>query len=85
MIRKARAVWYGTGRGGKGNLSSDSGVLADTPYSFSTRFEGEKGTTRGINRAHMQVLTMALAFRLQAAGTLHGAPYRGSRHPREKR
>ena len=44
MIRKARAVWYGTGRGGKGNLSSDSGVLADTPYSFSTRFENEKGT-----------------------------------------
>jgi hypothetical protein len=44
VIRKARAVWYGTGRGGKGNLSSDSGVLADTPYSFSTRFESEKGT-----------------------------------------
>jgi len=45
VIRKARAVWYGTGRGGKGNVSSDSGVLADTPYSFSTRFENEKGTS----------------------------------------
>ena len=34
MIRKARAVWRGTGRAGSGNLSTDSGVLADTPYSF---------------------------------------------------
>jgi organic hydroperoxide reductase OsmC/OhrA len=44
MIRKARAVWYGTGRSGKDDLSSDSGVLANTPYSFRTRFENEKGT-----------------------------------------
>ena len=44
MIRKARAVWRGTGRAGKGELSSDSGVLAATPYSFKTRFESEKGT-----------------------------------------
>ena len=68
MIRKARAVWYGTGRGGKGNLSSDSGVLADTPYSFSTRFEGEKGTNPEelIAAAHAGCFTMALAFRLQA-------------------
>ena len=70
MIRKARAVWYGTGRGGKGNLSSDSGVLIDTPYSFSTRFEGEKGTNPEelIAAAHAGCFTMALAFRLQAAG-----------------
>ena len=70
MIRKARAVWYGTGRGGKGNLSSDSGVLADTPYSFKTRFEGEKGTNPEelIAAAHAGCFTMALAFRLQAAG-----------------
>ena len=70
MIRKARAVWYGTGRGGKGKLSSDSGVLADTPYSFSTRFEGEKGTNPEelIAAAHAGCFTMALAFRLQAAG-----------------
>ena len=44
MIRKARAVWRGTGRAGSGSLSTDSGVLADTPYSFKTRFENEKGT-----------------------------------------
>jgi lipoyl-dependent peroxiredoxin len=70
VIRKARAVWYGTGRGGKGNLSSDSGVLADTPYSCSTRFESEKGTNPEelIAAAHAGCFTMALAFRLQAAG-----------------
>src|SRR6267378_1658501 len=70
VIRKARAVWYGTGRGGKGNLSSDSGALADTPYSFRTRFEGEKGTNPEelIAAAHAGCFTMALAFRLQRAG-----------------
>src|SRR3984893_7445009 len=46
MIRKAKAVWRGTGRAGRGNLSTDSGVLAETPYSFKTRFENEKGTNR---------------------------------------
>ena len=44
MIRKAKAVWRGTGRAGNGHLSTDSDVLADTPYSFRTRFENEKGT-----------------------------------------
>ena len=44
MIRKAKAVWRGTGRAGTGQLSTDSGVLAETPYSFRTRFENEKGT-----------------------------------------
>ena len=44
MIRKAKAVWRGTGRAGNGHLSTDSGVLAETPYSFKTRFENEKGT-----------------------------------------
>lgn len=44
MIRKAKAVWRGSGRAGGGNLFTDSGVLAETPYSFKTRFENEKGT-----------------------------------------
>jgi len=35
------------GRDGSGNLSSKSGVLAETPYSFKTRFENEKGTNPG--------------------------------------
>src|ERR1700675_4346021 len=70
MIRKARAVWRGSGRAGNGNLSSDSGVLANTPYSYSTRFENQKGNNPGelIATAHAGCFTMALAFRLQAAG-----------------
>ena len=70
MIRKAKAVWNGTGRAGNGKLSSDSGVLADTPYSFRTRFESEKGTNPEelIAAAHAGCFTMALAFQLQAAG-----------------
>jgi len=70
MIRKARAVWRGTGRDGNGDLSSDSGVLANTPYSYKTRFENEKGTNPEelLAAAHAGCFTMALAFRLQAAG-----------------
>ena len=70
MIRKAKAVWRGTGRDGTGNLSTDSGVLAETPYSFRTRFENEKGTNPEelIAAAHAGCFTMALAFRLQAGG-----------------
>jgi osmotically inducible protein OsmC len=70
MIRKAKAVWRGTGRAGNGNLSTDSGVLADTPYSFRTRFESENGTNPEelIAAAHAGCFTMALAFGLQAGG-----------------
>ena len=70
MIRKAKAVWRGTGRAGGGNLSTDSGVLAETPYSFKTRFENEKGTNPEelIAAAHAGCFTMALAFGLQAGG-----------------
>ena len=70
MIRKAKAVWRGNGRSGSGSLSSDSGVLERTPYSFRTRFENEKGTNPEelIAAAHAGCFTMALAFQLQAAG-----------------
>ena len=70
MIRKAKAVWRGTGRAGNGHLSTDSGVLADTPYSFKTRFENEKGTNPEelIAAAHAGCFTMSLAFVLQGAG-----------------
>jgi len=70
MIRKAKAVWRGTGRAGTGNLSTDSGVLAQTPYSYKTRFENEKGTNPEelIAAAHAGCFTMALAFQLQGAG-----------------
>ena len=70
MIRKAKAIWNGTGRAGSGRLTSDSGVLDATPYSFKTRFENEKGTNPEelIAAAHSGCFTMALAFGLQAAG-----------------
>ena len=70
MIRKARAVWRGTGKDGDGDLTTDSGVLSQTPYSYKTRFENEKGTNPEelIAAAHAGCFTMALAFQLQAAG-----------------
>jgi lipoyl-dependent peroxiredoxin len=70
MNRKARAVWQGTGKDGSGHLTADSGVLSNTPYSFKTRFENEKGTNPEelIAAAHAGCFTMALAFQLQGAG-----------------
>jgi osmotically inducible protein OsmC len=70
MIRKAKAAWRGTGRDGDGDLSTDSGVLARTPYSYRTRFESEKGTNPEelLAAAHAGCFTMALAFALQTAG-----------------
>ena len=70
MIRKANAVWRGTGRDGTGDLTSASGVLHATPYSYKTRFEGTPGTNPEelIAAAHAGCFTMALAFGLQQAG-----------------
>ena len=70
MMRKAKAVWYGDGRTGQGNLTSESGVLSETPYSYKTRFENEKGTNPEelLAAAHAGCFTMALAFQLQARG-----------------
>jgi len=70
MIRKAKAAWRGTGRDGDGDLSTDSGVLSETPYSYRTRFENETGTNPEelIAAAHAGCFTMALAFQLQQAG-----------------
>ena len=88
MIRKAKAIWRGTGRAGSGELSTDSGVLADTPYSFKTRFENEKGTNPEelIAAAHAGCFTMALAFGLQAAGfTPTELSTEGGRHSRTGR
>ncbi len=70
MIRKATAVWRGTGKEGTGNLTTDSGILSQTPYSFKTRFESEKGTNPEelIAAAHAGCFTMALAFQLAGAG-----------------
>jgi osmotically inducible protein OsmC len=70
MIRKARAVWRGNGRDGGGKVSTESGALAETPYSFRTRFENEKGTNPEelIAAAHAGCFSMTMAFVLQAAG-----------------
>lgn len=70
MIRKATAKWRGTGRDGEGDLSTASGVLATTPYSYRTRFEDQPGTNPEelIAAAHAGCFTMALAFLLQTAG-----------------
>ena len=70
MIRKARAVWRGTGKDGNGDLTTDSGVLSATPYSFKTRFESEPGTNPEelIAAAHAGCFTMQLAFLIQREG-----------------
>ena len=70
MIRKANAVWRGTGRDGAGDLTSASGVLSKTPYSYKTRFEETPGTNPEelLAAAHAGCFTMALAFALQQAG-----------------
>ena len=70
MIRKAHAVWHGTGRDGTGDITTASGVLSSTPYSYKTRFEGDPGTNPEelIAAAHAGCFTMALAFQLQTAG-----------------
>jgi lipoyl-dependent peroxiredoxin len=70
MIRKASAVWKGSLKEGKGTISSDSGVLSNTQYSFSTRFENGAGTNPEelIAAAHAGCFTMALSGQLTAAG-----------------
>ncbi len=70
MLRKASAEWNGGLKDGKGKISSDSGVLSDTQYSFSTRFEDGIGTNPEelIAAAHAGCFSMALSGQLGAAG-----------------
>ncbi len=70
MKRHASAVWQGTLKEGKGSLSTQSGVLQETPYSFSTRFESGAGTNPEelIAAALAGCFTMALGAKLSAAG-----------------
>lgn len=70
MKRKGRATWTGGIRDGKGTVSTDSGVLTDTQYSFSTRFEEGTGTNPEelIAAAHAGCFSMALSGQLGAAG-----------------
>jgi lipoyl-dependent peroxiredoxin len=68
--RNASAKWSGSGKEGKGAITTQSGVLSETPYSFSRRFGDEKGTNPEelIAAAHAGCFTMALAFQLSGAG-----------------
>ena len=70
MKRKASAEWRGDLKTGKGLVSTDSGALAGKPYSFTTRFENEKGTNPEelIAAAHAGCFTMALSGELGKAG-----------------
>jgi osmotically inducible protein OsmC len=69
MERKASAIWKGGLKDGKGAVSSASGVLSSTPYSFATRFEGTPGTNPEelIAAAHAGCFSMALSAQLGSA------------------
>jgi osmotically inducible protein OsmC len=69
MQRKASAVWKGGLKDGKGSVSSTSGVLSNTPYSFTTRFENTPGTNPEelIAAAHAACFSMALSAQLGGA------------------
>jgi lipoyl-dependent peroxiredoxin len=69
MVRKASAIWNGSLKTGTGKISTESGVLSNANYSFSTRFENGKGTNPEelIAAAHAGCFTMALSGQLGAA------------------
>lgn len=70
MKRKGSAVWKGGLKDGRGTVSTQSGVLSDTQYSFSTRFEDGTGTNPEelIAAAHAGCFSMALSGQLGNAG-----------------
>ncbi len=69
MQRKASAVWKGGLKDGKGSISAPGGVLNNTPYSFTTRFENAPGTNPEelIAAAHAGCFSMALSAQLGSA------------------
>jgi osmotically inducible protein OsmC len=70
MKRNATAVWNGSGKEGNGNLTSQSGVLNQTQYSFNSRFAEGIGTNPEelVAAAHAGCFTMKLSFVLGAMG-----------------
>ena len=70
MIRKATAIWNGTGKEGNGTLSTQSKVLENAQYSYKTRFEDGIGTNPEelVAAAHAGCFTMKLTFNVDAAG-----------------
>jgi len=69
-IRKATAIWSGTLKSGKGNLTTESGTLKNINYSFHDRFEDGKGTNPEelIAAAHAGCYSMALSGGIEKAG-----------------
>jgi len=70
MKRTATAVWNGSGKEGKGQLTTQSTTLNNTQYSYKSRFEEGVGTNPEelIAAAHAGCFTMKLSFVLGAAG-----------------
>jgi len=70
MKRNATAIWQGTGKEGKGSLTTQSTVLSNTQYSFKSRFEEGVGTNPEelVAAAHAGCFTMKLSFNIDAAG-----------------
>src|SRR6187399_1450330 len=70
MKRNATAVWQGTGKEGKGHITTQSGTLNNTPYSWTTRFTDTVGTNPEelVAAAHSGCFTMKVSFLLNAAG-----------------
>ncbi|MDR6762740.1 osmotically inducible protein OsmC [Flavobacterium sp. 2755] len=71
MKRTAKAQWTGSAKEGKGELTTQSGILNQTNYSFKTRFTGEeKGTNPEelLAAAHAGCFTMAVSFALTEKG-----------------
>lgn len=70
MKRHAKAIWEGTGKEGKGSLTTKSTLLSDAQYSFRTRFEDGVGTNPEelVAAAHAGCFSMKLAFILNGAG-----------------
>jgi len=70
LQRKGSAQWKGGLKDGKGTVSTASGVLKSTPYSFSSRFEGQPGTNPEelLGAAHAGCFSMALSAQLDGAG-----------------
>lgn len=70
MKKQATAVWNGTIKEGKGHLTSQSGALKETPYTFVSRFENGTDTNPEelIAAAHAGCFTMKLSADLTAAG-----------------
>lgn len=70
IVKEAHVTWQGDGKTGKGEITTQSKVLNNTPYGFKTRFEGATGTNPEelIGAAHAGCFSMALAFALEKQG-----------------